>query len=88
MEMSCVFNYLVSLPNGSERSGIVMVDGLKTVEEALQCEYVQEQITSGVGNKEYKILSLTMPSCEGCRENQPNQQAHMDYGGCLYDTEE
>jgi hypothetical protein len=23
--------------------------------------------------------------CTGCLENQPNQQAHMDYGGCLYD---
>lgn len=22
--------------------------------------------------------------CWGCRENQPNQLAHMDYGGCLY----
>jgi len=24
------------------------------------------------------------PTCIGCRENQPNQLAHMDYGGCLY----
>lgn len=23
-------------------------------------------------------------SCSGCKENQPNQMAHMDYGGCLY----
>ena len=23
-------------------------------------------------------------SCWGCKENQPNQLAHMDYGGCLY----
>jgi len=23
------------------------------------------------------------PTCIGCRENQPNQLAHMDYGGCL-----
>ena len=23
------------------------------------------------------------PTCWGCRENQPNQLAHMDYGGCL-----
>lgn len=22
--------------------------------------------------------------CWGCKENQPNQLAHMDYGGCLY----
>ena len=23
-------------------------------------------------------------SCNGCREGQPNQLAHMDIGGCLY----
>ena len=22
--------------------------------------------------------------CSGCKEDQPNQLAHMDYGGCLY----
>ncbi len=24
-------------------------------------------------------------TCQGCLEEQPNQQAHMDYGGCLYE---
>jgi hypothetical protein len=24
-------------------------------------------------------------TCWGCREDQPNQLAHMDKGGCLYD---
>ena len=23
-------------------------------------------------------------TCWGCRENQPNQAAHIDFGGCLY----
>ena len=27
-------------------------------------------------------------SCWGCREDQPNQLAHMDYGGCLYSDPE
>lgn len=27
------------------------------------------------------------PTCSGCRDNQPNQQAHMDPGGCLYSEE-
>ncbi len=27
-------------------------------------------------------------TCQGCLENQPNQQAHMDFGGCLYLDEE
>lgn len=25
------------------------------------------------------------PTCWGCIEGQPNQVAHMDVGGCLYD---
>lgn len=28
------------------------------------------------------------PSCWGCREDQPNQLAHMEPGGCLYQPEE
>ena len=24
-------------------------------------------------------------TCQGCLEEQANQQAHMDYGGCLYE---
>lgn len=24
------------------------------------------------------------PECQGCVENQPNQEAHMSFGGCLY----
>ncbi len=27
-------------------------------------------------------------TCWGCRENQPNQLAHMDMGGCLYSDDE
>jgi thiol-disulfide isomerase/thioredoxin len=29
----------------------------------------------------------TREPCWGCRENQPNQLAHMDVGGCLYQEE-
>ena len=32
-----------------------------------------------------KNLEPTNPvTCLGCIEDQPNQLAHMDYGGCLY----
>ena len=30
------------------------------------------------------LTESTIITCWGCRENQPNQEAHMDYGGCLY----
>lgn len=33
-------------------------------------------------------VSELMPTCAGCRADQPNQLAHMDPGGCLYVDEE
>ena len=33
---------------------------------------------------QYTPPSDTFSECWGCRESQPNQLAHMDYGGCLY----
>ena len=35
-------------------------------------------------NGEIVYKKLRSKSCIGCMENQPNQLAHMDYGGCLY----
>jgi hypothetical protein len=34
----------------------------------------------------YNILQKVIEDdkCIGCKEDQPNQQAHMEYGGCLY----
>ncbi len=32
-----------------------------------------------------RIIKIkAVSSCQGCREDQPNQLAHMDEGGCLY----
>ena len=33
-------------------------------------------------------MSETNITCQGCIEDQPNQLAHMDYGGCLYSSED
>jgi len=35
----------------------------------------------------YTLVSIVLmkTTCEGCRTNQPNQLAHMDVGGCMYD---
>ena len=38
--------------------------------------------------KMLKNAKLSDVTCVGCLENQPNQLAHMDYGGCLYDCED
>ena len=33
----------------------------------------------------YMENHLKQLSCQGCREDQPNQMAHMEPGGCLYE---
>ena len=34
-----------------------------------------------------QISAPATPICWGCKEDQPNQLAHMDYGGCLYEEQ-
>jgi hypothetical protein len=49
-----------------------------------------EKKTTRKSNKKCKspnqnqTLTQTRTTCLGCLENQANQLAHMDYGGCLY----
>lgn len=43
-----------------------------------------ENIQNSVDDYGKDIMSEST-ICTGCLENQANQQAHMDYGGCLYD---
>lgn len=53
---------------------------LDVIEKYLRnCENSQSQI--------YTLVSIVLmkTTCEGCRNNQPNQLAHMDVGGCMYD---
>lgn len=32
------------------------------------------------------LKGLSSVTCIGCLEEQPNQLAHMEYGGCMYDN--
>lgn len=34
------------------------------------------------------VEEMSKVKCQGCRENQPNQQAHMNSDGCLYFDED
>lgn len=45
-------------------------------------EYVDEGLSRAEGNS--ILTNVGIQTCLGCREKQPNQIAHMDYGGCLY----
>jgi hypothetical protein len=44
--------------------------------------YVDEGLSRAEGNA--ILTNIGIQTCLGCRENQPNQLAHVDYGGCLY----
>jgi hypothetical protein len=40
-----------------------------------------------MSSSEEKSITITKITCEGCLYDHPNQLAHMDFGGCLYDFE-
>jgi len=44
--------------------------------------YIEEGLPRHEGNQ--ILTNVGISTCLGCRENQPNQLAHVDYGGCLY----
>jgi hypothetical protein len=44
--------------------------------------YIEEGLSREEGNSILQNVGIS--TCLGCRENQPNQLAHIDYGGCLY----
>jgi hypothetical protein len=44
--------------------------------------YIEEGLSREEGNSILQYVGIS--TCLGCRENQPNQLAHIDYGGCLY----
>lgn len=35
---------------------------------------------------EYSIYNITLMTCQGCISDCANQMAHMDIGGCLYQS--
>ncbi|ARF09944.1 hypothetical protein Indivirus_6_10 [Indivirus ILV1] len=54
-----------------------------------QNEEIMDKINDLIGEeKGVNIKSIRLiSSCIGCREDQPNQLAHMEPGGCLYNDE-
>jgi len=44
-----------------------------------------DDLYESVSDLEDHPENTTDTCCRGCRENQPNQLAHVDYGGCLYE---
>lgn len=59
----------------------VSVKGPENIMKAIE----RELIASFPSIMDYNVLSITLaPTCSACREQQPNQFAHMEPGGCLY----
>lgn len=44
----------------------------------------KKSIKSAETSSDEEEESPPHPTCWGCKEGQPNQQAHMDVGGCLF----
>jgi len=67
-----VVGTISSFSNYLSISNIVQV--LNTIIKELECDCEDGEIVE--------------TTCRGCLEEQPNQQAHMDYGGCMSIYEE
>jgi hypothetical protein len=49
--------------------------------------YINTNVDEILANLDLSVPNTPRPTeitCQGCLEDQPNQLAHMDYGGCLY----
>ena len=69
-----------------------MSDNLRKIFKDLICNNVdlfQKSIdTSYIVKILEEVIEQIKPTCSGCQEQQPNQEAHMGYGGCLNDENE
>lgn len=73
------FRYRIRLLNGNEYEEEISVPPGESI-----IDRINTDANRPVGA--YQLLDLVeLDPCLGCRENQPNQQAHMDFGGCQYE---
>ncbi|AYV77141.1 MAG: hypothetical protein Barrevirus14_10 [Barrevirus sp.] len=64
---------------------LVMEENIRDVSE----EKERENKRSKKSYRDINITSIKLISnCWGCRSDQPNQLAHVDLGGCLYDEKD
>lgn len=46
---------------------------------------ILQSIITEISNDENNLQNESETTCTGCLEEQPNQQAHMGIGGCMYE---
>ena len=86
------YNYMIFLGTGSGKGGWNdFYCFAETLEEAYKVTLNQNLLYDWIhivnnlnGEIAYKKIRVQQTKCRGCIEHQPNQMAHMDYGGCLY----
>jgi hypothetical protein len=67
---------IYNLDNSSD-----VIDLILTCKTLVKRNKIYDYVTNFI---DYKHINNP---CSGCREDQPNQMAHMSPGGCLYDPE-
>jgi len=58
---------------------------ISTFKNYLSNENIINILNNVIKKIQEKNQEINKITCQGCLEEQPNQQAHMDYGGCLYE---
>lgn len=85
--MSC-YAYDIELDSGEALSGFLYFAALPVVELDKLMTELQAEVLTRTESKFRLIRIESVSGCSGCRENQANQLAHCDYGGCLYLSED
>lgn len=49
--------------------------------------YAGSQVSTEESESSTTAETVPETTCIGCIENQPNQMAHMDFGGCLHSSQ-
>lgn len=70
--------------NSSECFEIAIENVCKMARTFLSIEDIKECLHKMIYKLSAEENKIT---CTGCLEEQPNQLAHMDIGGCMYDTD-
>jgi hypothetical protein len=72
-------------------SRLMFIDSIKAAAEGSKLVYIKAYKYDG-DKKIWRTFILNRIrlvskyiTCQGCLENQPNQLAHCDFGGCMYD---
>lgn len=81
------FQTILSILDSTLREKFGTEESNKFLVEFMKRSVATGIITMTVASEYLTPYGCSINKCWGCIENQPNQLAHMDSGGCLYESD-